>query len=195
MVEFTEDDVGKQVVTANEEPLGEITDVDDGTAWVQPYEETLGEGELLFGWDERDLEDGDGSAPIPGEAVQAVTDDVVILIEQLEVSFQEENIPADADYEYGFYGSYGYLEGGEIHLVNREFEVYTDEEYLGEGGKPLAEVWESHHVESEGEGRHTVGESNTEFVVDIETDLADRLEETRIEEFVGGWHATHAERK
>jgi hypothetical protein len=197
MVEFTEDDVGKQVVTANQDPLGEITEIKDGVAWVDPNERTLGEGELLFGWDESDIEDHDstGTAPVPAQAIQLVSDDAVVLVEQLEVSFQQENVLPDADHEYAFYGSYGYLEDGEIHLINREFHVYTDEAYLGDGGQPMAEVIESHHVETDGEDRHTVDESSTEVVIDVDTDEPDRMEEADIEEFLGGWHVTHAERQ
>lgn len=197
MVEFTEDDVGKQLVTANQEPLGEITDVENGTARVNPTEETFAEGQLLFGWDESDVRGGDtdGTAPVPGGAVQMATENAVMLIEQLEVSFQQENVLPDDEHQYGFYGSYGYLKDGQIHLVNREFHVYTDEEYLGDGGKPLAEVIESHHVETTGEDRRTVDESTTEVIVDIETGLPEQMEEAEIEEFLGGWHVTHAERK
>jgi len=187
---LTEAEVGKAVVTTQGQVLGEVVGVDDETAQVVPNKGALAVGELLFGWDGTD-----DTVELPLAAVDTVTEETVVLDEHLRVSFEEKNVPADVEFQESFFGSYGYWKDGEINQVTREFQVYTDEEYLGDGGKPLASVAETHIVGDDEDERRTVEESSTEFGVDLESDPPGRAEVTSVEGFCRWWHTAHAERK
>lgn len=70
MPTFTEDDVGKQVVDAQGNEIGQITGVEKGVAYIDPFPCFVDQVKSLFGWD--DIEQGDYQ--LEPDDVTAVTD-------------------------------------------------------------------------------------------------------------------------
>ncbi len=79
MATLTEEDEGKILVDAEGEELGIVTEVDAGTAYVDP-DPGLGEAALAtFGWAEADVQD----CTVEGEVVVTVTDQEIRLNEDV----------------------------------------------------------------------------------------------------------------
>lgn len=71
----TEDDVGKPVFNVDEQRVGVVAEVRDGTAFVDPHPSLVEEYEVMLGW-----KDGDEDIyPLPREAIRGITDKEVRL--------------------------------------------------------------------------------------------------------------------
>jgi len=79
MATLTEEDEGKILVDGEGEELGIVTEVDSGTAWVDP-DPSIGEAALAtFGWAEADVQD----YTVDADLVETVTDQEVRLGEDV----------------------------------------------------------------------------------------------------------------
>ncbi len=89
--QFTDDDVGKDVVNAAGDEVGMIVDVDHGTAHVEPDPGITDSIKATLGW----TDSGEDTYPLQEEAVGRVTDDAVHLEDDL--SSGRAGGAADAD--------------------------------------------------------------------------------------------------
>lgn len=110
-----------------------------------------------------------------------------------DVVFQKRNVRAGAEHQISFYGSFSYRDDGERHVVERTFDVYTEPGHRTEDGLPIADVEETRSVERDSgdQDAEQVESNERTIVIDVDPDLPDRLEETRIERFLNEWHETH----
>lgn len=72
---FTDDDEGKTVINDDGENVGIVSDVEHGTAYVDPDPGLTDKVMAKLGWDERDEE----TYPLQEESVESVTDDEIRL--------------------------------------------------------------------------------------------------------------------
>ena len=75
VIEFTKEDVGKSVVDANGEQVGQIMDTRGGAAYVDPDPDIVDTIESKLGWGDVDKE----TYELKGLNVEEVTDDKVHL--------------------------------------------------------------------------------------------------------------------
>jgi len=73
--QFTDDDVGKDVVNADGEKVGMVADVEHGTAHVEPDPGITDSIKATLGWSKS----GEDTYPLQEEAVGRVTDDEIHL--------------------------------------------------------------------------------------------------------------------
>lgn len=73
--ELTEDDVGKQIVSSEGIDLGLITEVRDGTPYVDTHSGVVDKIKATFDWGEKD----EDAFPLKTAEVAEVRDDEVIL--------------------------------------------------------------------------------------------------------------------
>lgn len=79
---FTEEDEGKTVVNPVGEEVGIVELVEDGTAYVEPHPSWTDRIKARIGWeDDPDM----GEQPLEEEYVEEVTDDSVILQQDLQI--------------------------------------------------------------------------------------------------------------
>ncbi|MBV0923981.1 PRC-barrel domain containing protein [Halomicroarcula limicola] len=71
MATLSDDDEGKDVVTAGGEKIGIVKEVDRGTAYVDPNAGLTDELKSVLGWGDRD----EDTYPIKADAVAETTDD------------------------------------------------------------------------------------------------------------------------
>lgn len=82
MPQFTEEDEGKTVVNPVGEEVGIVELVQNGTAYVEPHPNWSDRVKARIGWeDEPDM----GEQPLEDEDVEEVTDDEVILRQDLQI--------------------------------------------------------------------------------------------------------------
>lgn len=82
MPHFTEDDVGKTVINPVGETVGIVEDVEDGVPYVDPNPSLTDRIEAALGWtDGADMSE----QPLEDEHVEDVTDDEVILRQDLQI--------------------------------------------------------------------------------------------------------------
>lgn len=73
--QFTDDDVGKDVVNARGDKIGIVSAVDHGTAYVDPDPGMTDKIKAKLGWEDRD----DDTYPLQEQSVETVTDDEIRL--------------------------------------------------------------------------------------------------------------------
>ena len=104
--------------------------------------------------------------------------------------FQKVNVSATDDYQLRFTGFHRYDdEEGGPYVVEREFDVYTDEDSLRDG-RPRIDVIENHYV-GEGDHRTLTDEREFEIVAEIDTDLTGTFRDNQVHEFTQRWHREH----
>lgn len=115
--------------------------------------------------------------------------------------FQKRNIPDDADYDYGFWGSYTYDdETGRVHTIERLFKIYTDPNRR-ENDNPLAVVKETHLAAEEPQEERRAGDAEEidqtthELVINVESDVKHENKEGAIHEWCRDWHRSHLEQR
>lgn len=74
--EFTDAEIGREVVTPNGDPVGTVRSVEDGTAYVDPDPDAPATVLATLGWDDLDPEDG---YPLPRTAVDELTPETIRL--------------------------------------------------------------------------------------------------------------------
>lgn len=73
--QFTDDDIGKDIVNANGDKVGIVGDVEHGTAYVEPDPGITDSIKAALGWGTTD----EDAYPLQEEAIDRVTDDEVRL--------------------------------------------------------------------------------------------------------------------
>ncbi|WP_458188357.1 PRC-barrel domain containing protein [Haladaptatus sp. NG-WS-4] len=73
--EITDDDEGKKVVDQNGDEVGIVSDVEHGTAYVEPDPGLTDKVKSKLGWGDRD----EDTYPLQEEAISSVTDDQIRL--------------------------------------------------------------------------------------------------------------------
>ncbi|WP_207589732.1 hypothetical protein [Halomontanus rarus] len=82
MPRFTDDDVGKTVVNPVGDEVGIVETVENGVAYVDPHPDWSDRIKATIGWeDEPDITE----QPLEDEHVEEVTDDEIILRQDLQI--------------------------------------------------------------------------------------------------------------
>jgi hypothetical protein len=110
-----------------------------------------------------------------------------------DATFHQRNVAPAADHQLGFFGSVTDERSDGVHTIEHEFHVYT-EKVRRENGKPTAEVKETQLLTDTIEGAMQGGdaelieENHHELVINIDPELAERVEQEKIEEYCRKWH-------
>nr|WP_227376778.1 PRC-barrel domain containing protein [Haladaptatus halobius] len=75
VTEITDDDEGKKVVDENSDQVGIVSDVEHGTAYIDPDPGLTEKVKSKLGWGDRD----EDTYPLQEETVASVTDDEIRL--------------------------------------------------------------------------------------------------------------------
>lgn len=78
---FTDADVGKRVVNSKGKKVGLVTEIRNGTAYVDPDTGMFDTIKAKLGWEDAD----DDAYPLQKTAVASVTDDEIRLVEGFDV--------------------------------------------------------------------------------------------------------------
>lgn len=108
----------------------------------------------------------------------------------IDATFDRRNVADDADFDAGFFGSYTYRDDdGHVHTLEREFDVYTDED------QPVVSVEEVFLSAIEPDAESRAGDAAVEARTsrEIPCDVGPNQTEdlAAIDEFCREWHQSH----
>jgi hypothetical protein len=163
--EFTDDDIGKSVINADGEEVGLVTDVEHGTAHVEPDPGITDTIKAKLGWGDTD----DDAYPLQEPAVAEVTDDEVHLERDLDSSSTSTGAAAGA----GTGAETDDVDASDTHVAGSDDparESQTDDDLIGDDDDDLIGDDDDDGLIGDDDDDDLIGDDDDDLVGDDDDD-------------------------